>query len=48
MFNRNTQLKIMFVSMFFSTVVACICLYAKPQKPAYSIAKAGKVYTASN
>ena len=43
MSDKNTQLKIMLVSLFFSTVVACICLYAKPQQNAYAVVKATRV-----
>ena len=49
MSDKDTQLKIMLVSLFFSTVVACICLYAKPQQPAYAVVKAERVIrTAGN
>jgi hypothetical protein len=49
MFDRNTQLKIMLVSLLFSTVVTCVSLYAKPQQNAYAVAKATRVVqTAAN
>lgn len=48
MFDRDTRIKIMLTSLFFSTVVACVCLYAKPQEQAYAIVKADKVQFAAN
>jgi hypothetical protein len=45
MSSRDTQLKIMLVSLFLSTVVTCICLYAKPQQNAYAVVKATQLQT---
>jgi hypothetical protein len=43
MFDRDTQFKIMLTSLLFSTIVACVCLYAKPQQQGYAVVKADKV-----
>ena len=48
MFDRDTRIKIMLTSLFFSTIFACLCLYAKPQQQAYSVVKADKVQIAAN
>ena len=45
MSGKDTQLKIMLVSLFLSTVVTCICLYAKPQQHAYAVVKATQIQT---
>jgi hypothetical protein len=49
MFDRGTQLKIMLVGLLFSTAVACVCLFAKPQQPPHTVVKAERIIrTAGN
>jgi hypothetical protein len=43
MFDLDTQFKVILTSLLFSTIVACVCLYAKPQQQAYAVVNADKV-----